>query len=77
MKMAENGLNLLLKQDPRVRKDIESVAGYAVFNTTNVNVILVAVAHGEGLLYDKRYKDELIFMRDMKTGESLGAGYQE
>ncbi len=77
IKMAESGLNLLLKQDPKVRKDIESAAGYAVFNTTNVNVILVVVARGEGVLYDKRYKDQPVFMRDMKTGEGLGAGYQE
>ena len=48
IKMAETGLNLLLKQDPKVRKDIESAAGYAVFNTTNVNVILVVVARGGG-----------------------------
>lgn len=77
IKMAETGLNLLIKQDPKVRKDIESAAGYAIFNTTNVNVILVVVARGEGLLYDKRNKDQPIFMRDMKTGEGLGAGYQE
>jgi hypothetical protein len=77
IKMAETGLNLLLKQDPKVRKDIESAAGYAVFNTTNVNVILVVVARGEGILFDKRYKEQPIFMRDMKTGEGLGAGYQE
>ena len=77
IKMAETGLNLLLKQDPKVRKDIESAAGYAIFNTTNVNVILVVVARGEGVLYDKRYKDQPVFMRDMKTGEGLGAGYQE
>jgi len=77
IKMAETGLNFLLKQDPKVRKDIESAAGYAVFSTTNVNVILVVVARGEGVLYDKRYKDQPVFMRDMKTGEGLGAGYQE
>jgi lipid-binding SYLF domain-containing protein len=77
IKMAQNGFNLLVKQDPKVRKEIESAAGYAVFNTTNVNVILVVVARGEGLLYDKRYKEQPIFMRDMKTGEGLGAGYQE
>jgi hypothetical protein len=77
IKMAQNGFNLLVKQDPKVRKEIESAAGYAVFNTTNVNVILVVVARGEGLLYDKRYKEQPIFMRDMKTGEGLGAGYPE
>jgi lipid-binding SYLF domain-containing protein len=42
-----------------------------------VNVILVVVARGEGVLYDKRYKDQPVFMRDMKTGEGLGAGYQD
>ncbi len=77
IKMAETGLNLLLKQDPKVRKDIASAAGYAVFNTTNVNVILVVVARGEGVLHDKRYTNQPVFMRDMKTGEGLGAGYQE
>ncbi len=77
IKMAETGLNLLSKQDPKVRKDIESAAGYAVFNATNVNVILVVVARGEGVLHDKRYTNQPVFMRDMKTGEGLGAGYQE
>lgn len=64
-----------MKQDPKVREEIDKAAGYAVFNTTNVNVVLLVVARGEGVLYDKRRK-EPIFMQDVKTGEGLGAGYQ-
>lgn len=75
IQMAKMGLNALMKQDPKVREEIDKAVGYAVFNTTNVNVVLLVVARGEGVLYDKRRK-EPIFMQDVKTGEGLGAGYQ-
>jgi len=76
MKMATTGLDALLKQNPAVQKEIDAAAGYAVFSTTNVNVVLIVVARGEGVLYDKRRK-EPIFMEALKTGEGLGAGYQD
>lgn len=76
LKMAQTGLDALLKQNPAVKKEIDAAAGYAVFNATNVNIVLLVVARGEGVLYDKRRK-EPIFMQDLKTGEGLGAGYQE
>jgi hypothetical protein len=75
LKMAQTGLDALLKQNPAVKKEIDAAAGYAVFNATNVNIVLLVVARGEGVLYDKRRK-EPIFMQDLKTGEGLGAGYQ-
>jgi hypothetical protein len=75
IKMAQTGLEALIKQKPAVQKKIDAAAGYAVFSTTNVNVVLVVVARGEGVLYDKRRK-EPVFMRALKTGEGLGAGYQ-
>jgi len=76
IKMAKTGLDALIKQNPEVKKDIDRAAGYAVFSTTNVNVVLIVVARGEGVLYDKRRK-EPIFMDSLKTGEGLGAGYQD
>ena len=76
IKMAKTGLDALLKQNPAVQKEIDAAAGYAVFSTTNVNVVLIVVARGEGVLYDKRRKDP-IFMDSLKTGEGLGAGYQD
>lgn len=75
IQMAKTGLDALIKQAPKVKKEIDKAAGYAVFNTTNVNAVLLVVARGEGVLYDKRRK-EPVFMQDVKTGEGLGAGYQ-
>ena len=74
--MAKTGLDALIKQKPSVQKEIDGAAGYAVFTTTNVNIVLLVVARGEGVLFDKRRKDP-IFMQALKTGEGLGAGYQD
>lgn len=74
--MAKTGLGALIKQNPAIQKEIEKAPGYAVFSTTNVNVLLIVVARGEGVLYDKRRK-EPVFMQALKTGEGLGAGYQD
>jgi len=76
LQMAQTGLDALLKQNPAAKKEIDEAAGYAVFNATNINIVLVVVARGEGVLYDKRRK-EPVFMQDVKTGEGLGAGYQK
>ena len=76
LKMSKTGLDALIKQKPDVQKEIDQAAGYAVFTTTNVNIVLIVVARGEGVLFDKRRKDP-IFMQALKTGEGLGAGYQD
>ena len=76
LRMAKNGLDALIKQKPGVQKEIDEAAGYAVFTTTNVNIVLLVVARGEGVLFDKRRKDP-VFMQALKTGEGLGAGYQD
>jgi hypothetical protein len=76
LQMAKTGLDALIKQNPQVKAEIEKAPGYAVFSTTNVNVVLIVVARGEGVLYDKRRK-EPVFMQALKTGEGLGAGYQD
>ena len=76
IKMGESGLAAFYKQNPAAKKEIEAAPGYAVVSTTNVNVVLLVVARGEGVLYDKRRK-EPVFLRSFKTGEGLGAGYQD
>ena len=76
IKMGESGLAAFYKQNPAAKKEIEAAPGYAVFSTTNVNVVLLVVARGEGILHDKRRK-EPIFLQSYKTGEGLGAGYQD
>ncbi len=76
LKMAKTGLDALIKQKPEIQKEINQAAGYAVFTTTNVNIVLLVLARGEGVLFDKRRK-EPIFMQALKTGEGIGAGYQD
>ncbi len=76
LKMSRMGLAALIKQKPEIQKEIEAASGYAVFSTTNVNVVLLVLARGEGVLFDKR-RPEPIFMEAMKTGEGIGAGYQD
>ncbi|MBU3612123.1 hypothetical protein [Polynucleobacter sp. MG-27-Goln-C1] len=74
--MSKTGLAALIKQNPAIQKEIEAAPGYAVFDTTNVNVVLLVLARGEGVLFDKR-RPTPIFMEAMKTGEGVGAGYQQ
>lgn len=76
LKMSGVGLAALIKQKPEIEKEIEAAPGYAVFSTTNVNIVLLVLARGEGVLFDKR-RPEPIFMEAMKTGEGIGAGYQD
>ncbi|APB99417.1 hypothetical protein [Polynucleobacter asymbioticus] len=76
MQMSTTGLDALLKQKPDVKKEIDAAAGYAVFDTSNYNIVLLVLARGEGVLFDKRRKDP-IFMQALKTGEGVGAGYQK
>jgi len=74
--MGESGLAAFYKQNPAAKKEIEAAPGYAVVSTTNVNVVLLVVARGEGVLYDKR-RIGPVFLKSFKTGEGLGAGYQD
>ena len=74
--MSKTGLAALIKQNPAIQKEIEAAPGYAVFDTTNVNVVLLVLARGEGVLFDKR-RPTPVFMQAMKTGEGVGAGYQQ
>ncbi len=74
--MSKTGLDALIKQNPAIKKEVEVALGYAVFSTTNVNVVLLVLARDEGVLFDKR-RSEPVFMETMKTGEGIGAGYQE
>ena len=74
--MSKTGLAALIKQNPAIQKEIEVAPVYAVFDTTNVNVVLLVLARGEGVLFDKR-RPTPVFMEAMKPGEGVGAGYQQ
>ncbi|WP_231970086.1 hypothetical protein [Polynucleobacter necessarius] len=57
LQRSKTSLAAFIKQKPSVQKEMDEAAGYAVFTTTNVNIVLLVVARGEGVLFDKRRKD--------------------
>ncbi|MFM8339254.1 MAG: hypothetical protein ACKN9C_04635 [Fluviibacter sp.] len=75
LKMARTGLDTLVKQNPKVADEIKNSAGYAVFNASNVNIVLVVMSSGDGALFQPGQKP--VFMMERKAGEGLGAGYQK
>lgn len=74
LKMANTGLDSLIKQNPKVADEIKKSAGYAVFNASNVNIVLVVLSNGDGVLFQPGQKP--FFMMERKAGEGLGAGFQ-
>ena len=75
LKMSRTGLDDLLRQNPKVSEEIRKSAGYAVFNATNVNVVLLVLSNGDGALFQPGQKP--LFMIERKAGEGAGAGYQK
>jgi len=75
LKMAQTGLDSLIRQNPKAAEEIRTSAGYAVFNASNVNIVLVVLSNGDGVLFQPGQKP--FFMMERKAGEGLGAGYQK
>lgn len=75
LKMADTGIRDLVRQNPKVRQDLDNAAGYAVFNDTNVNIVLAVLSQGDGVLFEKGKAP--YFMIERKAGEGLGLGYQK
>lgn len=75
LKMARTGVETLIRQNPKAAEEIRTAAGYAVFNATNVNIILVVLSNGDGALFQPGQKP--VFMMERKAGEGAGAGFQK
>lgn len=75
IKMSRTGLDDLIRQNPKAADEIRNSAGYAVFNATNVNIVLVVLSNGDGAIFRPGQKP--FFMQERKAGEGAGAGYQK
>ncbi len=75
LKMSRTGVDELTRQNPKAAEEIRKSAGYAVFNATNVNIILVVLSNGDGALFQPGQKP--VFMMERKAGEGAGAGFQK
>lgn len=74
--MADEGLKLLYASKPDARAEVEGAVGYAVFDTTSINVILLVGANGPGVIIDNKTKEQT-FMSTVRAGTGPGIGYQE
>ena len=74
--MASQALADLYKLHPAAQGAIQKSAGYAVFSSLGVNLLLLSTAHGGGLAVNSKAKQET-FMKMMSVGAGLGAGVKD
>ncbi len=72
--MREQALEDLYRQNPAAREEIEKATGYAVIDTSGINLIMLVEANGRGLLVDRRNGRET-FIRMLRLGTGPGLGY--
>jgi lipid-binding SYLF domain-containing protein len=72
-KMAAETLQQLYKLQPSSKAAIQKSAGYAVFNNTGTNLLLVSTASGSGIAVNSNTKQET-FMKMVSGGAGLGMG---
>jgi lipid-binding SYLF domain-containing protein len=72
-KMAAETLQELYKDEPTAQGEIQKSAGYAIFNNTGTNILLVSTARGAGIATNSNSKQET-FMKMVSAGAGFGVG---
>ncbi|MFZ0706328.1 MAG: YSC84-related protein [Candidatus Korobacteraceae bacterium] len=75
-KMAAQTLQDLYKLQPASKAAIQKSAGYAVFNNTGTNILLLSTARGAGIAVNSKTKQET-FMKMVSAGGGLGIGVKD
>jgi lipid-binding SYLF domain-containing protein len=75
-KMRDETLERLYKANPKAREEIRKSVGYAVFDATQTNIILLVTGHGAGVAVDNGSKKET-FMKMARLGTGPGIGYKQ
>jgi lipid-binding SYLF domain-containing protein len=61
--------------NPKIQAELEAAVGYAVFDASQVNIVLYLGAAGAGVMVDNRDKTET-FMSMTRAGTGPGVGYK-
>ena len=69
-------LAALYGEAPGAEEVIEQAAGYAVFSSVGVNVLLVSTARGEGIIKDNANGEEF-YMKMLSVGGGVGMGVKD
>jgi lipid-binding SYLF domain-containing protein len=75
VKMAEETLQRLYKEQPKAKDEIKNAYGYGVFKGQAVNLIMYVAGKGLGVVYDNKTKTP-IFMKAIRAGTGPGVGYK-
>ena len=76
LKMESETLEKFYVQEPIVREKISKAAGYGVFSNGNVNLVLLSVGGGYGVVTD-RASDKKTYMRMGMGGLGIGLGAKD
>jgi lipid-binding SYLF domain-containing protein len=75
-KMAAQTLQDLYKLEPASKAAVQKAAGYAVFNNTGANILVLSTARGAGIATNTKTKQET-FMKMISAGAGLGLGVKD
>jgi len=73
--LTEEVLTDLYREAPEAKEFIEQAAGYAVFSSLGVNVLVLSTAHGKGVAVRKN--GERIYMKMYSGGVGVGMGVKD
>lgn len=74
--MKEEVLTELFKIHPKAKAELNSAPGYGVFSNANVNIILVSLAGGHGVVQDNQ-NGQQTYMKMAEAGIGLGLGVKD
>jgi lipid-binding SYLF domain-containing protein len=74
--MRDATLQRLLKSKPEVKDEIAKAEGYAVFDATQTNLVLLVTSKGGGVVVDNANQKET-FMKMVKLGTGPGLGRKQ
>jgi lipid-binding SYLF domain-containing protein len=74
--MRDKTLADLYKTNPEAKAEVEKSVGYAVFDATGVNVILLVGVKGKGVAVENG-SNKTIYMKMVRAGSGPGIGYKD
>jgi lipid-binding SYLF domain-containing protein len=75
LKMRDTAMQDFYATSPAIRKEVEGAVGYAVFDASQVNLVLYLGAMGAGVMVDNANRKET-FMTMKRAGTGPGVGYK-
>lgn len=76
LSMRDRTLAELYKTNPEAKAEVERAVGYAVFDATGINVILLVGVKGKGIAVENR-SNKSTYMDMVRAGSGPGIGYKD